>query len=357
VRRPSARALAFALAAACIAACAGDAPPPPSAEHFLLEPVVTFSATSGDGELESIPLLTPRIGAGYHIVSTPWGRGERLPRVFDSTGRFVRTLGREGEGPREFRAAEMVYATGDTAMIYDMGARRMTFVAPPDSFLRTVPWQRRPYTLMELRDGSFVISTGDFSPGPAMMHIARDGTLLSEFGDSAQTRTQEGRHRVFAPAADGGFWSARTTRRMELQKWRAPGDLEATIALSASWFAPYEELQRPTATDPPSPGVIAIWEDAEGMVWIVGMVAGERWFAGLGSTKTLGDGRTYAPIEDPDKVFDTIIECWDPVSKTRRWSERVDRFYGLQIAPWLMAVTRETFSGFQVAEVVRVVAK
>jgi hypothetical protein len=339
------------------AACGPSTATPPSAEHFQLEPVVTFSATSGDGELESVPLLTPRLGAGYHIVSTPWGAGERLPRVFDSAGRYVRTLGRQGDGPREFRAAELVYASADTAMIFDMGARRMNFIVPPDSFVRTVSWQHRPYTLLELRDGSFAISTGDFSPGPAMLHVARDGTLLQSFGDSVRSRTQEGRHRVFAAASDGGFWSARTTRRMELQKWRAPGDLEATIPLSASWFTPYEELQRPTATEPPSPGVIAIWEDSAGMVWIVGMVAGERWAEGLGSTRTLGDGRSYAPIEDPDTVFDTIVECWDPVTKTRRWSERLDRFYGLQIAPWMMAVTRETFSGFHIAEVVRVVPK
>ena len=355
--RGAGRAFALALVAATLAACGGDSAAPVATAHFALEPVVTFSAVTGDAALESPPLITPPLGAGYHVVSTPWGQGERLPRVFDSTGRLLRTLGREGEGPNEFRAAEMVYATGDTAMIFDMGTRRMTFVAPPDAFLRTVPWQRRPYTLVELTDGSFVISTGDFSPGPAMMHIARDGRLRSEFGDAADQRTQEGRHRVLAPSSDGGFWSARTTRRMELQKWRAPGDLEATIPLSASWFRPYDALQRPTKTDPPSPGVIAIWEDAQGMVWVVGMVAGERWADGLGTTRTLGDGRTYEPIEDPDVVFDTIIECWDPVSRTVRWSERLDRFYGLQIAPWLMAVTRETMLGYQIAEVVRVVPR
>ncbi len=352
-----ARAIALALVAAGTAACQGERATPVATEHFRLEPVVTFSATMGEAALESMPLLTPRLGAGYHVISTPWGKGERLPRVFDSTGRLLLTLGREGAGPNEFRAAEMVYASGDTAMIFDMGARRMTFVAPPDSFLRTVPWQRRPYTLMELKDGSFVISTGDFSPGPAMMHLARDGTLLSEFGDSADQRTQEGRHRVFALSSDGGFWSARTTRRMELQKWRAPGDLETTIPLSASWFRPYDALQRPTETDPPSPGVMGIWEDAAGMVWVVGMVAGERWADGLGSTRALGDGRTYAPIEDPDIVFDTVIECWDPVSRTVRWSQRLDRFYGIQIAPWLMAATRETMLGYHIAEVIRVVPR
>ncbi len=357
VHRCRARAARLVCAALVGASCGRSDVAPPSGERFTLQPVVRFSSTVGDGALESVPLMTPRLAGAYHVVTTPWGTGEKLPRLFDSAGRYLRTLGREGSGPQEFRAAEMVYATGDTAMIFDMGTRQMTFVAAPDAFLRTVPWQHRPYSLMELRDGSFVISTGDFSVAPAMLHVARDGSLLGEFGEPGSPQTQESRHRVFAPAADGGFWSARTQQRLELQKWRAPGDLEATIPLTASWFPRYTEPTFPSQTNPPSPMVLAIWTDAEDMVWIVGLAPGERWFEGMGASRDLGDGRTAARIEDPDKVFDTIIEQWDPASGTRRWSERLDRFYGVQVGPWLMAATRETFLGFQVAEVVRVVPR
>jgi hypothetical protein len=345
----------LALATLVPTACGGRDAPLATGERFRLEPVVQFTSTIGDGALESIPLLTPRIGAGYHVVTTPWGAGEKLPRLFDGAGNYRRTLGREGAGPQEFRAAEMVYATGDTAMIFDLGARRMTFFAPPDSFLRTVPWQFRPYSLLELADGTFVLTTGDFSAGPAMLHVARDGTLLREFGEYAEP--QETRHRVFAPAADGGFWSARSSRRLEVQKWRAPGDLEATIPLSASWYPPYTTLTRASPTEPPSPAVMAIWADDAGMLWIVGMVAGERWFEGLGDPRPVGDGRSYVPVTDPDKVYDTIIEQWDPVSRTRRWSERLDRFYGLQPGPWMMGVTSESMLGVQTAEVLRVVPR
>jgi hypothetical protein len=347
----------IALAALVAVACGGGDVAPVVGGQFTLQPVVQFTATIGDGALESVPLMTPRVGGAYHVVTTPWGTGEKLPRLFDSTGKYLRTLGREGSGPREFRAAEMVYATGDTAMIFDLGTRLMTFVAPPDSFVRSVAWQHRPYTLLELRDGSFVISTGDFTPGPAMLHIARDGSLLSEFGDSVLRQSEESRHRVFAAAPDGGFWSARTQQKLELQKWRAPGDLERTIPLTSSWFSPYTKPTFPSPTDPPSPMVMAIWADTDGMVWLIGLVAGERWFEGMGASRELGDGRQSARIEDPDKVFDTIVEVWDPATKTRRWTERLDRFYHAQLGPWLMGATRETFSGFAVAEVVRVVPR
>jgi hypothetical protein len=339
-----------------LSACGAEQVAPDNPTQFRLQPVVTIGAAPDTGQLPSIPNITPLLGGQYHVVSTPWGRGKWLPRVYDVRGGFVAEIGREGSGPGEFRGAEMVFATGDTAMIHDASLQRMHFVLPPDSLLRSIPWPSRPFTMLELRDGSFVLTTGDFAPGPPMQHVSRDGQVLEDFGEP-QTSQQQSQHRLFAAAPDGSFWSARSQQRLELQHWRAPGELLATVPLSSDWFTPYDVALPASRTTPPSPVLTAMWTDDAGLVWLVGLVAGERWFEGLSASRTLGDGREFSLVEDADRVFDTIVEVWDPVTPRRLWTERLNRVYATQLGPWLMANTRELDDGHVVAEVVRVVPR
>jgi hypothetical protein len=315
--------------------------------------------TIGDGpvagQLPSPPQISPLIAGQWHIVTTPWGRGKWLPRVYDARGDFLAEVGRAGSGPREYQAAEMVFATGDTAMIHDVSLRRMSFLLPPDSLLRSVPWPERPFSLLELRDGSFVLTNGDFAPGAPLLHVARDGTVLQAFGEPQSGAVSN--HRLLAAAPDGSFWSARSQQRLELQQWRAPGDLVTTLTLDSDWFVPYEKDPPPSLEQPPSPALIAIWTDQDGLLWLVGMAADERWQRGYSAPRDDGDGHQYARVDDPDIVFDAIIEVWDPVSRTRQWSERLDRIYSVQLGPWLMGATQERGDGHVVAEVVRVVPR
>jgi hypothetical protein len=46
--------------------------------------------------------------------------------VFDSTGRFIRSIGRGGEGPGEFTANEAVEVVGEHIVVNDAGARRLS---------------------------------------------------------------------------------------------------------------------------------------------------------------------------------------------------------------------------------------
>jgi hypothetical protein len=49
-------------------------------------------------------------------------------RLFDHSGRFVRRLGVEGDGPGEFRSpVGLVALTGDTILVWDRGSRRLTW--------------------------------------------------------------------------------------------------------------------------------------------------------------------------------------------------------------------------------------
>ena len=59
-------------------------------------------------------------------------------RVFDSTGAFIRTIGRSGQGPGEFGYPEAVGVFGDSIWISDSGNRRISFFSRDGSLISTL---------------------------------------------------------------------------------------------------------------------------------------------------------------------------------------------------------------------------
>jgi hypothetical protein len=318
------------LAAVVVSAC-GDTDR--TAPAFDLVPLATLGDSVGEGAIASVPTVSPRIAGRWYYVATPWGSGTHAPRRYASTnGAFEGIVGASSA----FGTVEMIHASGDTVLLHDLDRMQMTFLAAPDSVLRTVPWLERPYSLHGLSDGSFVITTGDFSAGPPMLHVSRDGALLREFGTPIETPNTESRYRLFAASRTGGFWSARVSRQLELQKWSAPGVLESTVALNAEWFPRYEREARFGPAVPPSPMLVAFWEDDAGMIWIVGAAPDPQWSDGLGAAVTGEGGQEYYPVVRPDETFDTVIERWDPVKQVRLSSQRLDAFYYTSPEPWTL---------------------
>lgn len=59
--------------------------------------------------------------------------------IYDAAGRFVRFLGRRGEGPGEMRRLEsMTVGAGDTVTTFDPALRRLSFWNPESGFARSV---------------------------------------------------------------------------------------------------------------------------------------------------------------------------------------------------------------------------
>ncbi len=343
------------LAAVVIGGCEGSGPEQ-TGGTFVLMPVATFGLDTGAGALSSVPVMSAPIGGTYHVVTTPYGRGRELPRVFDVGGRYVSTLGSFGAGPEEYGTAEMVYASGDTALIHDRELKRMSFFVAPSTVVREVPWTERPYTMIELADGSFVQSPGNFDPRPPMLHVSRDGRVLREFGDAPIDANIEPRYRVLARDPAGGFWSARGSLSYELQHWTAPGELQATYQLVAPWFPREPQRTQHSPSQPPSSFVRDMWVDSLGMLWIVSATSDEQWYEALGPAEQV-EGSTYFPVLDPDKFYDTMIERWDPKAKAVVFSERLDAYYGVSAGPWLLGHQTENGDGFVKVELVRVVPR
>ncbi len=87
---------------------------------------------------ESYPFVGPLFASfaqsgGFVIAS----QRDRLLHRFDANGRFVRTIGRRGAGPGEFRAISgVVHVASDTLLVHDPTLRRISVFAPGGTFVR-----------------------------------------------------------------------------------------------------------------------------------------------------------------------------------------------------------------------------
>lgn len=65
--------------------------------------------------------------------------GSHEIRFYDSTGGFLRSTGRHGNGPGEFRFPVGMVRSADTLIVIDMSARRFTYIGPDGRLVRTKP--------------------------------------------------------------------------------------------------------------------------------------------------------------------------------------------------------------------------
>lgn len=88
-------------------------------------------------------------------------------RVYDGAGQLLRRIGREGEGPGEFRRVRFIGVVGDTLWVSDASLRRMTLFDPEGRVLRTIP---TPMVEVEPIPG--------VRPGVQASRLLPDGRLL-----------------------------------------------------------------------------------------------------------------------------------------------------------------------------------
>jgi hypothetical protein len=165
-----------------------------------------------------LPMLYKITGAAIlesgDIVIGHGGGKELL--LFDSTGHFIRVVGREGAGPGEFRSLSGPWrVAGNRFAVYDLSLRRVTVFIAPDSLERTTP-----VTVRALADSSYLVwrAFGVTPSGIALLWV--DGAPLRTPGmsrpamsviamDSAGKGTKVGPSRpglaryVMAPRTDG----------------------------------------------------------------------------------------------------------------------------------------------------------
>ena len=273
------------------------------------------------------PGLDEDVGNPIRVKVDPLGRiwvfSEDWPaKIYNSNGRFLRSIGRRGAGPGEYTQGGWFYALGGDALaVADQGNGRLTIVGPDLRVLRTVPntffgfWAAVP-----IGQHRFVVSGQVY--GPANMgrplHVFRidsSGTKVERsFGSHVDPARSGPSSAPFkwdlSPTANGRFWSAeRLTYRLQL--WDSAGTSLLSLERQPEWFRPQTDAFMGDASRPPKPTGAGISAGSD-ILWSFVHVPDPNSRREWSKFAAKADSR-----EGPDvaQLYDTIVEAIDVVSR------------------------------------------
>ncbi|HEX7239674.1 MAG TPA: 6-bladed beta-propeller [Longimicrobiaceae bacterium] len=277
--------------------------------------------------------------------------------VFDGAGRYLRKVGRQGDGPGEFRiAAAPVFARGDTMYVLDVVAARVTRLSPSYGVLGTfrVPLGRDPQILVTGQNQLLLhaaIPTADRVGLP--LHLLDErGRISRSFGAVRPTVRPDLPFlnvRRVAAGRENRIWSAYLNRYV-VEAWDSRGVLHLALERRPGWFAPWLEPGPSPRLAPPRPLVAAIREDAQGRVWVLLHVADQNWRKR--ALRRVGSEYEITP-EDQDHFYDTVIEVLDPRTGRLVASARHPRYVRGFAGDGLLYTYREDADGVPAYEVWR----
>lgn len=99
---------------------------------------VTRDAVAGEGDGPGALTVVGDVTVGADGVLYATQPQESLIRSYDRQGRFLRAIGREGEGPGEFDQLGELGWRADTLWVQDPGNRRLSFFGPDLRYVRSV---------------------------------------------------------------------------------------------------------------------------------------------------------------------------------------------------------------------------
>jgi hypothetical protein len=97
-------------------------------------------------------------------------------RFFTAGGAFLHSVGRQGGGPGEFREFTLFQSLpGDTLLVYDVDLQRLSYVAPPEGRIESVPF---PIVQPGLIPGAGEETSPGVTSFPMLVGRLSDGSLL-----------------------------------------------------------------------------------------------------------------------------------------------------------------------------------
>lgn len=300
-----------------------------------VSPAVALGDDDGDGTIDHSESMVVRDSRGHFVVA---GSYATSLKVFDRSGRFIRTVGRDGQGPGEFRGVGSIdVLPGDTLVVFDWGTSRYSLFSRDYEYLATAPLPLMPERdAVALEDGEFVFARAIHTAkerGQPLHRVSRDGKLARSFGSSSGEFRPDVPYqlsRAIGRSRGAQMWSAlRTSYQVDLLDARA-GMVVRTFVRDVPWFPPgIAPAPRGRAEDlTPKPFIYDVDEDPSGLLWVLIAVPDPQWRTAVSSAPPGG----HATVTDDHAYRDVVIEVIDPargvVLATTRMKERVTQFIG-----------------------------
>lgn len=150
--------------------------------RLAAEPTLRIGTQMGDTSQELYDVRDARRMSDGRIVVLSGGSHD--VKLFDATGRLLTQLGREGDGPGEFRVPmKLSLLSGDSVAVWDTGLRRVSVLDVDGGGTREVeldPTPAYPNAQFAVLGGDFVIGSQLYRPGRGA-ELVHQGLLLLRY--------------------------------------------------------------------------------------------------------------------------------------------------------------------------------
>lgn len=243
---------------------------------------VELKSETAPEPLAGVPLQATGDRHGNYLVVVPG----QMPLRFSPAGDFVEYLGKEGQGPGEFRSpTDVTVLPGDSLLILDSSTARATVLGPDFGFVRNVSLPFVATSAAALTWPTRVavnaaVSTPDLAGWP--LHIVDmsgpTATHLKSFGDN-RGELHAGETGVLARrffnTDSRGFWATQIVD-YTLSQYSADGHVLQTVQRNPEWFARTSRwsIGNPTTAPPPAVQSAVLRGDT---LWVATRVARTDW--------------------------------------------------------------------------------
>jgi hypothetical protein len=271
---------------------------------------VSSIATLGGASAPEIPgdlATVTRDRRGRFFVQSIHNRSNIF--VYHPNGRFVKLIGRAGEGPGEFRRVRELMVWGDTLFASDAALGRISSFSTDGEFLAARPFMPGTDGIVRLREGLVAFGrSGAPSAAGLPLHLVGDGrTIIRSFGASDVTVHPSDMFSIFrsiAPSSDTAVWAA-AVNRYEITLWSPTGKALLTFVRNVPWFPRWAKAGHREDVSRPVPRLECVREDGEGHLIVLLHVPRADWRP---TAKAPEGEMPILPDYERKRYVDTVIE-------------------------------------------------
>lgn len=249
-----------------------------------MTPSVSFSGFTVDATVSEPPLDVALDASGrFWITSEGY-----LPRIYSRNGTYLRSVGREGGGPGEFRfPTTLARLPGDSMLVLDLDLRRAMVIDSAGRVVRSVATtDQLLFPIPNRWPDEVVVSARIATPAAAgfPLHIVsftgREVSVKRSFGSLPSAMTPRNALTSYSVVAADGLegYVASNPVRYAIERWsKKDNQLLQVLKRDAPWFGEVSTGRIGNHDTQPEPVIRALFVDKQGLIWVFVSVAAERW--------------------------------------------------------------------------------